>query len=319
MKSILLDIKSLSDEEFVSEKQMQYSHAKRVLYRMTNGNTKEEELVAFAKNNLGLNLIESRSVALEVISLFKKTLSNKEEVNNRIIDINKSIEKLEAKDKKQDFAGKLAKTKEEYQEQRNNSLYILGESNQKGNRFFAFDLCNGIIIYKPGKGKKIKIEFSDKRKNLLSELQAMSDKKEISLSVYLSTKTISITYDDSILEGFNIDKSKRRQECLDIKKKNLSKEQTKELISNIYKKHYNELDKKMLFGKNKNRYIAYDSNPNYIGVAIIDKNNDTGDFSFVHGSYYDLKELNANPPKEATKEERACITNKRTHGISHIC
>ncbi len=372
MKSILLDIKSLSDEEFVSEKQMQYSHAKRVLYRMTNGNTKEEELVAFAKNNLGLNLIESRSVASEVISLFKKTLSNKEEVNNRIIDINKSIEKLEAKgkkqdkfnkkklyklknklselnflmpkditfggkenlryisylsnmvsaekeeDKKQDFAGKLAKTKEEYQEQRNNSLYILGESNQKGNRFFTFDLCNGIIIYKPGKGKKIKIEFSDKRKNLLSELQAMSDKKEISLSVYLSTKTISIAYDDSILEGFNIDKSKRRQECLDIKKKNLSKEQTKELISNIYKKHYNELDKKMLFGKNKNRYIAYDSNPNYIGVAIIDKNNDTGDFSFVHGSYYDLKELNANPPKEATKEERACITNKRTHGISHI-
>src|SRR3989304_244031 len=102
MKSILLDIKSLSDEEFVSEKQMQYSHAKRVLYRMTNGNTKEEELVAFAKNNLGLNLIESRIVASEVISLFKKTLSNKEEVNNRIIDINKSIEKLEAKGKKQD-------------------------------------------------------------------------------------------------------------------------------------------------------------------------------------------------------------------------
>jgi hypothetical protein len=55
-------------------------------------------------------------------------------------------------------------------------------------------------------------------------------------------------------------------------------------------------------------------------VVIIDKknNNDTGDFSFVHGWYYDLKELNANPSKDSTKEERACITNKRAHGISHI-
>ena len=58
-------------------------------------------------------------------------------------------------------------------------MFLMGEANQTGNRFFDFDLVNQTIIYKPVKGKKIEIIFSNYKSyyNELLKLQEYIDNK----------------------------------------------------------------------------------------------------------------------------------------------
>lgn len=63
--------------------------------------------------------------------------------------------------------------------------------------------------------------------------------------------------------------------------------------------------------------MAFDSNPNFIGVAVIDRNDDLS-FDVVQTWFYDLTEMNAKLPKDASTEERAKQTCQRRHGIIHI-
>lgn len=243
--------------------------------------------ISYFEKTLSKDIVFGKKSILRQISY----LSNKKQ-DNIISDIERN---------------KLNDLKKEFKKNKLYSFYLLGEANQKGNRFFDFSqLDENVIIYKPYKGKKIEISFSHYKsyKNELLKLKELSENKEISISIYLSTDYISISYDDSKLNGYCIDENERRKEVNEIKLKKYNKDEEKLLIKDVYKKYYNILEEKQLLGKKKNRYFSFDSNPEYIGCAILDKINDN-DFKVIKTFYFDLSDL--------SKDK-----NKRIHGISHI-
>ena len=184
------------------------------------------------------------------------------------------------------------KTKE-WKENRVLQFYLLGEANQKGNRFFDFDFANKTIIYKPYKGKKIKIKYSLKghKQRELIKLQELINNKEISITISLSSKQICISFDNEIMSGFYINKTERTKETNEIKKRNLSKEVQVDLIKQIYKKHYDTLKEKKLENKIPNRFMAIDINPEYIGYCVADKN-ESGIDKIIEKGVIDLRKLN---------------------------
>lgn len=151
-------------------------------------------------------------------------------------------------------------------------FYILGEANQHGNRFFDFDFKNHTIIYKPYKGKKIEFKYScrkNKQKELL-EIKELIDRKEISVTLQISNKQICMAFDNVITSGFYIDECERRKDVKEINKKDLTKEEKKELILLVYAKHRENLKIRTLENKIPNRYVSVDKNPDYIGYCIAD-------------------------------------------------
>lgn len=121
-------------------------------------------------------------------------------------------------------------TKEEYQENRLNSIYSIGEPRCKGNRkFFIKD--SSTIIFKPNKKEHIelKIKVSGKYKNYLNLLVIHQELKDLSITYKLSSDFIWISFDESIL---------------------------KEQI--------------VQYQPIKDRIISLDLNPNYIGYSILD-------------------------------------------------
>jgi IS605 OrfB family transposase len=205
----------------------------------------------------------------------KQTLRELTKLHNNIQVINKETDiekrsKLLAENKL-----KIDKQTILWKEGRILHFYILGEANQKGNRFFDFDFLNKKIIFKPFKGKKIEIKYScfgNNQKELL-KLQEFINNKSIAVTLSISVKQICLSFDNEILSGFYIDKQKRKKEVeCEIKNNfSLSAEEKKELIKFIYKKHYDELKAKKLVNKISNRYISVDMNPDYLGYCIADK------------------------------------------------
>ena len=257
-----------------------------------------------------LNSIENKTKKdrREINNLYKKkSLLNKSLSSDVVFGSKNILQKISYLSNTNDTS-KLNEYKTKYQENRLDNIYLLGEANLHGNRFFNFDLLNNTIYYKPNRNIKIKIVFSDKRKQILSKLQELIDSKSIAITIKLSTKYIHLTFDDSIVSGYKLDQKSRRKEVQEITKNHIDKETKDILIKNVYKKYYKELEIKMLKGKVNNRYLAVDSNPNYLGFVILDKINDT-DFKVVKTFYYDLSKLNNKKVKNS---------NKRIHGISHI-
>ena len=199
-----------------------------------------------------------------------------------------------------------------YKEARVQSIYVTGEANQKGNRFFDFSKINeGFVIYKPNAKTKIEIKtfLYYNQISTLNKLIELSNNKEISLSVRISNDYLVIMYDETILSGFCIDEKTRRKEVKEIKSKKYPKEIEKELISELYRNYNKELVERKLKNKKKNRYIGIDTNPDYIGFSIIDKQ-PNGYFKVIKTFCYDLTALN--------KKENHKLSNKRKHGIYHI-
>ena len=199
-----------------------------------------------------------------------------------------------------------------YKEARAQSIYVTGEANQKGNRFFDFSKINeGFVIYKPNAKTKIEIKtfLYYNQISTLNKLIELSNNKEISLSVRISNDYLVIMYDETILSGFCIDEKTRRKEVKEIKSKKYPKEIEKELISELYRNYNKELVERKLKNKKKNRYIGIDTNPDYIGFSIIDKQ-PNGDFKVIKTFCYDLTALH--------KKENHKLSNKRKHGIYHI-
>ena len=128
---------------------------------------------------------------------------------------------------------------------------------------------------------------------------------------------INLTFDDAIINGYDLLANERAS---DVKKisKDLSPEERKSMVNAVYVEYYKELERKKLKNKLSYRVMSYDSNPNYIGVSIVDKNEKGQDNRVIFTWYYDLTRLNEKLPKNATKAERKKRENKRDHGIKHI-
>jgi len=155
-------------------------------------------------------------------------------------------------------------------------FYILGEANQIGNRFFDFDFANNTIFYKPFKGKIIEIKYScsKKQKEEFLKIKDFIDRKELSITLQISTNQICVSFDDEVLSGYYVDEKERRKEVKLIKEKELSDVEKTEIIKAVYKKYHDDLKIKKLFGKIENRFIAVDINPDFIGYCVADRGED---------------------------------------------
>ena len=340
----------MSDMEYVLKKQSSYSYAFRRLYKMIE-ECADSSFISQFKMKFNLNEIEWRSLLTEVKS-FKdreiKSIEQKQEkiealkyllekenptkkekykINNKLAYFSRRIGKestfggLELQrritrehNKKTKDYNKIKKLTEEFRKNRVLPFCLLGEANQKGNRFFDFsELEDGIITYKPSKGKKIKIIFKVCRNQYddLYKLKNMSERKEISISVKLSDKYIYLTYDEEILHGYSIDVSERKKEINLIKKQNHPLSVEKDLIKQVYKKYYKEQELKKGFGKILNRFIGIDMNPTNIGWSVLDKTDDG--YKVIACGDYDISKWCKNEPKS-----QKYVNNKRKYELSII-
>lgn len=113
------------------------------------------------------------------------------------------------KDKKVIFGGRLNYfnrlkgliTKEQYQQNRLSPIYSIGQNNYYGNRkFFIKDINN--IIFKPNRKQHIELQIkaSKKYQQYLKILMKHQQNKDLSITYQLTTKYITIIFDQKILQ-----------------------------------------------------------------------------------------------------------------------
>lgn len=209
----------------------------------------------------------------------------------------------------------------DYKSNRKMSFFIMGEANQKGNRFFDFDFKSNRIIYKPEKGIKVIFEFGCYKtyKNDFKKLQRAINEKGISVSVFVSKDSISLAFDNAELNGYALDTKSRSKEVKEINSGDAASiADKKETIKLIYKKYYRDLESRMLKNKLYKRHASHDSNPEHISIAIMDKLPEGKGEKIVCLIDYDLTKLLEKLPKYATPEQREYINNKRKNQICNI-
>jgi hypothetical protein len=260
--------------------------------------------IAFLKDSIKRDITFGGKETLKKISYFSnfrgKTIKYK---NGKEIDADKKLKEL----------------KLQYHNGRVCPAHMMGEANRGGNRFFDFDFEHKKIFYKPKRGTKIEIIYScaDSYQAKLMKLQSFINGKEASVSVLLTDGSINLTFDDAILSGYALDEKARAKEVEQIDKC-LSEEERMVVIKAVYRDYYKKLKTRKHEDKLPNRGLSYDSNPCFLGFAIVDGIPGSTQGKTVYTHYYDLTEINKKLPKDATPEERAKQNDKRIHGICHI-
>ncbi len=368
--TIALDIVRVSDWEKISAKRSQYTYAIHYAYRRIH-EVKEAQLVSDVMDKFGLNTIEARSVIVDTKMRLEQNKTNKKNIEERIVDNEKEIEKLRSKSNRKakdtrklfklvkknaflsdslsrdiTFGGKdrlkrisylsnmrgqdiswaggktasadkeLAKLLKEYKNERKLDIFVIGEANQKGNRFFEFDLKNSQIIYKPCKGEKIVIDYAAHRNNKLEMdlLARLIKSKEISITVRIEHDQIHLSYDNEITSGFFIDKKQRREDVADAVKDIICESDKKDIINSVYKLHYEKLKNQKLGDKNPNRFFAVDLNPDHIGCSVLERIGEDS-FRVIYAVQYDLSHLNRSLPSSAKPRERNKHNNRKKNEL----
>lgn len=204
----------------------------------------------------------------------------------------------------------LQKKKQLFKEKRSLGYYFIGNTCEYGNRKFNFDFTNQRVIFKPNRKNSIilDLKINKSQQRTLNIIQGLIENKLIPITVRLSSKFISITYDETLLNGYKFDKI------------SCSKEQklvhTKEEKKEIYIKHIEELNSKKKIGKLEQRYIAIDLNPNYIGCSIFDKVG--GEQKIIKTLCFDLTKLNNKRNLNSSDKKQKYQNNKRKYEISII-
>ena len=135
----------------------------------------------------------------------KKTIEkinylNKSITNNVVFGSRKALQDLTKahNNNNKKSSDEILKKKSIYQNKRIQDIYIIGESNQTGNRFIDFDLNNLTIKYKPNKGNKSTIKLSRRKSknNIdLNLLQELIDSKSISVTVRINKEETHLSFD----------------------------------------------------------------------------------------------------------------------------
>ncbi len=150
---------------------------------------------------------------------------------------------------------------------------IQGEKRCRGNRLFSFDLGNQRLIYKPSKKRHVEIKFFPMRKKIATEL---SNVQELTKNNKI---TVSVKMSDKYVW--------------------LIYDET--LISDY---RYKNLQSRRLLG--------IDMNPNYIGLSVIEFNNND-EFTVLHKQVFDLSKLTISSGKASTDAASKYLTNKLKH------
>jgi len=256
--------------------------------------------------------------------LYKKLDKIRSSIENDIIfggrNLLKDISYLSNRynqNKDQEIKDRIGRLKIKYNDKRTNKgIFLMGEANQKGNRFFDFDFENETIIYKPNKNKKIIFNFKYKNKILQTKLQKLIDNKIIPISINIKSNKISLTFDNEIISGYSFNKKEVSRKVKEFKNKNkrLTKDEISIEAKKIYKEEHERLKQKKLVGKIENRCIAVDLNPEYIGYSVIELQKDNS-IKIIEKKCISIKPLTKKLNKSSSSEEQKYQNNKREFEI----
>jgi IS605 OrfB family transposase len=237
---------------------------------------------------------------------------------NKISSINKEEDPTKRKKLSNENQIKIDKLTEEWYEGRILQFYLLGEANQKGNRFMTFDFKNKKLIYKPYKGKKIEISYScsGNHQRQLENIQKFIDERKIAITLSISTKQVCIAFDTEKISEFFIDDTTLRKQLTEIKNMDATVEEKRKLRHEIKSRYEKEIELRKLEEKISNRYMAVDLNPEYIGYCIMDKGF-YGIKKIIDQGFINLSELNENLGLPSTHYKVKKQNNKRRNEIQN--
>ena len=356
-KKIYIDSISNNGVEHISQKCVQHSYAFRHLYKCFELSV-DRNFIDECLKRFNLNYYEYTSLKSEVKSFINKEETQNKKKLNRINDLSYDLENKElSKRQKYKIYNRIAylkqtlrhqpvfgskhilveltkaynafdekriiKLRKEFKESRIRPIFIIGESNQKGNRFFDFSkLTEGVIVYKPQKWVKyeLNIHIHSISKSWMKDfikLIELTENKELSVSVTLTDKFICLTYDEEKLNGYHLNENERRKDVQDIKKLKLNKEVEKERIKEIYREYYRKQEEKKLQGKIEGRCLSIDMNPTNIGWSVIDlKNKETGEYKVIAGGVIDFSWFCNKRGWSSNDVRQKRLNNKRKYEIS---
>jgi IS605 OrfB family transposase len=196
--------------------------------------------------------------------------------------------------------------KKEFNDKRNMPFVTVGKACEGGNRKFDFDFRNNLITFKPCKGVKyvLKIFSGKKQHKTLLALQEMIDKNEIAITVSLKANSITLTYDELKLSGYEFNAKECKKEQLLTEDKNQKKI--------IWRKHKTEQDERMIQDKIPTRAVGIDMNPDNIGVCIMDEK------EIIYKADYSLEKIIEQVEDNDTDSIKNSLGNIYT-GISNTC
>jgi len=210
-------------------------------------------------------------------------------------------------------ADKIIETKEKYNKKREGHIYVVGEANQKANRFFDFSqLDKRIIIYKPDSKNHIVLKLCRRKDKNIEKLMALAEGKTISITVMMNSDTITLQYDESILNGFHFDKKKAKARVKELTHKYLPEEERSVIAKQVYHELHKELEERKMADKLDYRYIAMDTNPEHQGYAIIDRIEGRPDRIIKLGNF-NFKKLTKKSKKSSDDPVSKYFNNKRKH------
>lgn len=213
---------------------------------------------------------------------------------------------------------KVDELRKQWKKSRKMPLYVMGEANQHGNRFFDLKmLSQGKAIYKPSKNESCNIMFSCSKaqRETLTLLEDAVKNKLTSVSVALDDEYLYLTFDTEDLHGYGVNKKERKRSVKELRDKNshLSKAEMTEEIKKIYKAFYDEQRQRMLVGKDRFTLTAIDMNPDGAGAVVMRYDSKTDDFTVLWAAYYDFKKLTKKLKVSSDDEEQKKQNNKRKY------
>ena len=353
MITLKLHITRLEGLDFVIEKQSNFSHAVHRLYNRLD-EAADPQFIRRTMERFNLNDIEYRSVKAAATAAREQDLTRDEQLRQKIQslsdDLNDNVVPFHKRfkvmnriaryerriGKPQVFGGvetlreltrecnkaerdesKVRRLRDEFHEKRLQSFFIVGEGNQKGNRFFDLShLADGVCHYKPCKGKRFEIRFEveKRRKHILERLSEYATQHELPVSVRLSTDSLWLIFDEEALNGYAFNAKACKAECKPIKEKHLPADMEKEDINRVYKEWHREQENRMLVGKNPNRAVAVDLNPTNIGWSVIERDGDG--VRIIMCGQFDFSNLCRKTGLPSTHKKSRRLAAKRKYELS---
>lgn len=304
MESIISDVKTklIKNETFDRKKIVEIDQIKSIL------DNKNKTIITKRKRYKLINKLSQLNRDLNKDSCFggKELLRKITKHAQLSKNLNGKLSNVEIKINKDLYEREL----KEFRAKRSLGVYVIGRACNYGNRKFDFDLLNNRIIFKPNKSNQIEIIFSDKRINILEKLQHMINLNAIPVTVRLTNEHVYLSYDESILNGYNFDKNEFNRT---IKINNITSVNGRKDVSKIF---FNRQEERKLVGKIENRFASVDLNPQEIGFVIGEKINDKGDYKVIAKHCYDISLLSKKNGLSSTENKR--YVNKRKHEIKEV-
>ena len=216
---------------------------------------------------------------------------------------------------RQKNGNKILDVRKIYQDLRIQFIHIIGEVPYKGNRHFDFHFNENYVIYKPNKDTKIRIDFKV-NKNWAHEFQQLDKLLKINpipITIRLAIDQIQFSYD---LEKLNDNQFNKKEFFKEREQAQIDNPQsTKEELTKVFKKHKQEQAMRMLGDKLRNRYCSIDLNPEFLGIAILEKQLDNS-VKIIDKFCYELQEITKKSGKSSDSKESIYLNNKRKFEIS---